>query len=551
MIGESQLESGESKSASGETVRGASPLHRPIFRRLWLASLVSNVGGWMQDTAGAWLMTSLTTSPLLIALMQTAASLPAVGLAYPAGAAADIFDRRRLLIFWQSWMLASVAILSALTFAGIVSPATLLALTFLLNIGSALNNPAWQAVVPELVPRPELPDAIAINSAGFNLARAAGPALGGLAVAAFATAVRGAGVVFSLNAASFAAVIAVLIAWHRTPPFKSALPSERIRGSMRSGARYLRHSPPLQAVFLRAFVFTTFASAIWALLAVVARQDLHKGAMGYGLLNGCLGAGAVLGAVCLPKLRRMISADAITSISSLIFVCSLGALGLSQSTLLLVFFLLAAGFAWTSTTSTFNVAVQLSVPSWVQARALGAYQTVFWGGMAFGSSLWGFIAEHSSTTRSLLVASVGLLLTLPLVLRFHLLRGTPPDLSPYQLNRPGPQVAIEPNPEDGPVLVSVEYRIRDADYAPFTNAIHQLRAVRMRDGAIRWGVFRDTAAPDRIVETFVVESWLEFLRERERMTKSDREILDRARSFHRGEGLPLASFMIYAREAGE
>ena len=213
--------------------------------------------------------------------------------------------------------------------------------------------------------------------------------------------------------------------------------------------------------------------------------------------------------------------------------------------------LLATGFAWTTTTSTFNVAVQLSVPGWVQARALGAYQTVFWCGMAFGSTLWGFIAEHASTPKSLLAASAGMLLTLPFALRFHLLRGTPPDLSPYQLNRPGPQVAIEPSHEDGPVLVSVEYRVRDADYAAFTHAIHQLRAVRMRDGAIRWGVFRDTAGARRIVENFVVDSWLEFLRERERMTISDRAILDRARSFHQGAGLPAASFMIYAREAGE
>jgi hypothetical protein len=232
-------------------------------------------------------------------------------------------------------------------------------------------------------------------------------------------------------------------------------------------------------------------------------------------------------------------------------VLSLAALGLSRSSLLLVFFLLAAGFAWTSTTATFNVAVQLSVPGWVQARALGAYQTVFWGGMAFGSSLWGFVAEHASTSKSLVAASIGLLVSLPLAFRFHLLRGTPPDLSPYQLNRPGPQVAIEPHPEDGPVLVSVEYRIHDEDYPAFTHAVHQLRAVRMRDGAIRWGVYRDTAAPEKIVETFVVESWLEFLRERERMTKSDRAILDRVRSFHRGEGMPAASFMIYAREAAE
>lgn len=532
-------------------VSGWAALRRPLFRNLWLAAIISNIGSWMQDTAGAWLMTALTTSPLLIALMQTAASLPALFLAFPAGAAADIFDRRRLLLFWQTWMLASVAILAALTLAGIVSPATLLALTFLLNIGSALNNPAWQSIVPELVPRPELPDAIAINSAGFNLSRAAGPALGGLAVAAFATAARGAGVVFSLNAVSFVAVIAVLVAWHRTPPYKSALPAERLFGSMRSGARYLRHAPALQAVFLRAFVFTTFASAVWALLAVVANQDLHKGAMAYGVLNGCLGLGAVLGAFLLPKLRRRFSADAITAGAALVFVCSLSVLALSRTTALIVFWLLAAGFAWTNTTSTFNVAVQLSVPAWVQARALGAYQTVFWAGMALGSALWGFIAERVSTPRSLLTAAAGMLLTLPFAMRFHLLRGAPPDMSPFQLNRPAPQVAIELDHQDGPVLVTIEYRVRAEDYEEFTHAIHQLRIVRMRDGAIRWGVFRDTAAPERMIETFVVESWLEFLRERERMTTSDRAIRDRVRSYHQGEAPPAASFMIYARETSE
>jgi MFS family permease len=530
---------------------GWAPLRRPPFRNLWMAAIVSNIGGWMQDTAGAWLMTALTTSPLLIALMQTAASLPAVFLAFPAGAAADIFDRRRLLLFWQTWMLASVAILAALTLAGIVSPATLLALTFLLNIGSALNNPAWQSIVPELVPRPELPDAISLNSAGFNLSRAAGPALGGLAVAAFATAVHGAGVVFSLNAVSFVAVIAVLVKWQRTPPYKSALPSERFFGSMRAGVRYLRHAPALQAVFLRALIFTTFSSAVWALLAVVANQNLHRGAMAYGVLNGCLGLGAVVGAFTLPKLRRKASADAITAGASLVFVGSLSVLGLSQSTPLIVLWLLAAGFAWTSTTSTFNVAVQLSVPAWVQARALGAYQTVFWCGMALGSALWGFIAEHVSTSRSLLAAAAGMLLTLPFAVRFHLLRGAPPDLRPYHPNRPAPQVVMEPDHADGPVLVTIEYRVSAEDYAEFTSAIHQLRGVRMRDGSIRWGVFRDTAAPERVIETFVVESWLEFLRERERMTTSDRAIRDRVRSYHQGDAPPAASYMIYAREASE
>ena len=524
------------------------PLWRPLFRDRWIASIVSNAGSWMQDTAGTWLMTALTTSPLLIALMQTAASLPALLLAFVAGATADIFDRRRLLLFWQAWMLVSVAILSMLTLAGRVSPWSLLALTFLLNIGAAMNNPAWQAIVPELVPRAELPEAIAINSAGFNLTRAVGPALGGLAVAAFASTFTGAGAVFILNSLSFVAVIFVLYRWKRTPLFKSALPAERLLGSVQAGARYLRHSPALQAILIRAFVFATFASSVWALLAVVAQQVLHQGAMGYGILNGCIGLGAVLGAGFLPRVRRNLPADRIVALSGMVFVVTLLILALVHSVPWIVLGLVAAGFAWTSTTSTLNVSVQLSVPAWVQARALGAYQTIFWGGMALGSAVWGFIAEHAGTPEALVAAAAGFLLVTPFTVRFHLLQGEPPDLTPYNLNRPPPQVAMEPNPEDGPVMVMIEYHIEDRDYDAFTHAIHALRFVRLRDGAMRWGVYRDTARPERIVETFVMESWLEFLRERERMTSSDRLLRDRVRSFHHGDQPPTVSYMVYARE---
>src|SRR6201994_3441442 len=253
---------------------GFEPLAVPLFRDLWLASIVSNLGGWMQDTAGTWLMTVLTTSPLLIALMQTAASLPVVVLGLLAGATADIFDRRRLLIFWQTWMLVAVALLSVLTFFDVISPWILLLLTFLLNIGAAMNSPAWQAIVPEVIPRAQLPDAISLNSAGFNLARALGPALGGLAVALFVSATTGSASVFSLNSLSFVGVILVLYRWKRNPLFKSALPAERLRGSMRAGIRYIRYAPMLQAAFVRTLLFTLFVSAVWALLAVVARKGM-------------------------------------------------------------------------------------------------------------------------------------------------------------------------------------------------------------------------------------------------------------------------------------
>ena len=502
----------------------------------------------MQDTAGTWLMTALTSSALLIALMQTAASLPVLLLGMPAGATADIFDRRKLLLFWQAWMLGSVAILSLLTLAGVIGPWTLLGLTFLLNIGSAMNNPAWQAIVPELVPRAELPDAIALNSAGFNLARAAGPALGGLAMGLFHSPVTGAGVVFVFNSISFLAVIRVLYVWQRTPLFKSALPAERVFGSMRAGVRYVRHSPVLQAVLLRVVLFATFASAVWALLAVVALQELHLGAVGFGALNGCLGGGAVLGAAAMPRVRSRVGAEVVAAVCTVVFAATMLVLGFTQSLPLIAIWLVVAGGAWTSTMSTMNTAVQLSVPAWVQARALGTYQMIFAGGMAVGSAFWGTLAEHLSVRVALAAAAGGMLLTLPFVHRLPLLRGTPPDLSPFAVNLPAPQVVVELDPEVGPVMITIEYRINHEDHDEFTHAIHQLRRIRMRDGAVRWGVFQDLADPDRLVETFVCASWLDFLRARERMTTADRVVRDQLRRLHQGPAEPRVSRMIYVAE---
>jgi MFS family permease len=529
-------------------LHGFEPLRVPLFRDLWLASIVSNLGGWMQDTAGTWLMTVLTPSPLLIALMQTAASLPVVVLGLLAGATADIFDRRRLLIFWQAWMLSAVALLSVLTFFDIISPWILLILTFLLNIGTAMNSPAWQAIVPEVIPRRQLPDAISLNSAGFNLARALGPALGGLAIALFARATTGAASTFLLNSLSFVGVIMVLYRWQRKPVFKSALPAERIQGSMRAGIRYIRYSPLLQAAFVRTLLFTLFVSAVWALLAVVAKNDLHQGAMGYGILNGSMGFGAVIGATMLPRVRRVLSADAIIAYATCVFVATLAILATVKVPLIIIPMLIAGGFAWTSAMSTLNLAVQVSVPAWVQARALGAYQMIFAGGMALGGVIWGFIAEHVSTPKSLMCASVGLALTLPLSLRFHVLRGVQPDLSPHLHPLPPPKLSSEREDDEGPVRVSIDYSIDPTDYAAFTQAIHQLRDVRLRDGAIRWGVYQDASDPGHLNETFVTESWLEYLRQRERFTASDLRIRDLVWSFHRGKEPPRISHMFYAKE---
>ncbi len=497
-------------------------------------------------------MTALTGSPLLIALMQTAASLPVLLLGLLAGATADIFDRRRLLIFWQVWMLSSVGVLAVLTFLGHVSPWTLLAFTFLLNIGSAMNNPAWQAIVPELVPRKLIPDTVSLNAASNNLARAVGPALGGLMVAAFKRTDTGAGSVFFLNAISFAGVIWVLFNWKRTPLFKSALPAERIAGSIRSGLRYVRYSPTLQSSLLRAFLFTFFVSAIWSLLAVVAQRDLHQGAMGYGILNGSLGVGAVIAATQLPKIRARLNSDRILAVSTIWQSATLLLLASVRAPYIIIPALIVSGFAWTSAMSTLNVSVQLAVPAWVQARALGTYLMTFQGGLALGSILWGFLAEHTSTPIALGSAGLGLLLSLPLAYRFHILQGPLPDHTPHQWKRPAPELAPVPGEEsdltDGPVRISVDYRIPIARYTEFTHAIHELRGVRLRDGAIRWGIYRDATDPERLNETFLMESWLDYLRSRERVTAADRVIRDRVVALHAGEAPPVISHQVYVKE---
>jgi MFS family permease len=522
------------------------PLRLSLFRNRLIASILSNIGSWMQDTAATWLMTSLTRSPLLIALMQTAASLPVLLVGLPAGATADILDRRRLLIFWQTWMLAMAAALSILSFTGVVGPWTLLALTLLLNVGAAMNNPAWQAIVPELVPRSELPQAISLNSAGYNLARAVGPALGGLSMAFFASVRKGAGTVFLLNAASFVFVIVVLYAWKRKPLYTSDLPAERLLGSIRAGFRYVRHARHIQATLIRAFVLTSCVAAMWALLAVVAQRDLKHGALGYGLLNASIGLGAVCGAVLLPKVRARFSADEIITSASLVFALTLLVMAFIHQTALVVSALLLAGFAWTSTTSTFNIAVQMSAPAWVQARLLGAYQMIFQAGMAIGSAIWGAIAERWTTPAALCCAALGLGSGLPCARRFRVSRMGFADLSSAQaLARSDPSVVIELRPEDGPVLISVRYQIDPAQEEEFVAAVHELRPIRLRDGAMRWGLFKDAADPTRYVETFLVESWAEYLRQRERLTVSDLAVRSKVYAFHKGEGRPRVSRMVY------
>ncbi|CAA9566327.1 Uncharacterized MFS-type transporter [uncultured Synechococcales cyanobacterium] len=517
-----------------------SPLRQSLFRALWIASIASNLGTWMQNVGGVWLMTSLTPSPLLVALMQTATSLPILLVGLPAGALADIVDRRRLLLIWQGWMLGVAAVLGGVTLLGVMSPWLLLVLTFALGLGAAMNGPAWQAIVSELVPRPELPAAIALNSVGFNIARAVGPALGGLVVAA-----AGPAAVFLLNAISFLGIILVLYRWQRASG-PNTLPAERLIGAMRAGIRYVRYAPALQAVLVRTAVFISCASALWALLPLVARQQLQLGAEGYGLLLGCLGVGAVIGAGLLPSVRRQLSTDGLLVMATITFAISTVVLAVVPNLIVVCIALVAAGFAWLAVMSNLNVATQVSVPAWVRARSLGVYQLVFQGGLAIGSAVWGLVAEQLGNTTALSGAAVGLLLGLVAATRYQLAVGEDQDLTPCRWAEP--VVMVEPRMEDGPVLITVEYPVDPKQAPQFVQAMHELSHSRKRDGAIRWGLFYDTANPERYVETFVVESWAEHLRQHERVTVADRAAQERVRAFLANNASTTVTHLIYAHE---
>jgi MFS family permease len=513
-----------------------SPLRQRLFRWLWIATVASNVGTWLQNVGASWQMTSLTSSTTLIALVQAATSLPAFLLALPAGALADVVDRRKLLLFTQGWMAVAAAGLGIATLAGQATPWLLLFFTFLLGLGSAANGPGWQATTPELVPRRELAAAITLNSIGFNIARAVGPALGGLIVAGV-----GPGWTYILNAISFLGVLAMLYTWRR-PEEEAVLPGERFLGAMRTGLRYVRHAPEVLAVMARGSVFILCGSSLWALLPVVSR-GLGHGAAGYGLLLAALGIGAVSGAVALPRLKRRWSADLLVAVATLAFAGAAVALAVVHQFAVLAAAMLVAGGAWLSLLSSLNVAIQTVVPSWVRGRALSVYMLAFYGGLAGGSWLWGAVGERFGVAPALVASAAGMAAGLLATGRLHLRSGEGLNLSPSRQN-PAPLVVPELEPDRGPVLVTVEYRVSPELKEEFSAAMREVRRIRLRGGAIQWGLFVDAALPDCYTEVFVVRSWLEHLRQHERQTVADADVQERVHAFHTGDGAPRVQHLI-------
>lgn len=514
------------------------PFRRRVFATLWLATVVSNVGTWMNDVGNGWLMTTLTPSPVTVALVQAATTVPILLFALLAGALADIVDKRRLLIVLNVAAGAVAGGFAALVAAGLSTEAILLGYAFVMGSAAAFMAPAWQAIVPRLVPRTELQAAIALNSMGINVSRAIGPALGGALIVAL-----GLYAPFLVNAVSYLAIIAALAFWKpETPPVR-ALPPENVAGAMRAGLRYATRSRPLLATLGRSAAFFVFASAFWALLPLFARTTLGGDAGLYGLLVGSAGAGAVAGALLLPQLKGRLEAGARVALASLAMAGVMAVLGLVHVDWAAALACAGAGLCWIVAMASLNVSAQMALPDWVRARGLALTLMVFAGVMAAGSLAWGALADRIGIPWTLLAAAVTGVLLVPLVHRWRLGQGEALDLSP-SLHWPAPPVATEVAHDRGPVLVTIEYEVAAEDTAAFLAALHDFARERRRDGAYAWRVFEDTERPGLWMECFVVESWLEHLRQHERVTEADRTAQATVHRFHRGSTPPRVRHLL-------
>jgi MFS family permease len=516
-----------------------SPFKLPIYRGLWSANVVTTIGGYVNDVGAAWLMTSLSPSPLMVSLIQVAANSPFFLLALPGGALGDIVDKRRLLLMTQIAMMLLSALLGVLTLAGLISPVGLLLILFAVEIFDALAGPAWQTLVPEIVDPKDMRAAITLNSVGINVARAVGPAMGGALVAVTKTS----GPAFLLNALSFLGVIAFLWRWKRRTE-KTALPAERLVGAMRVGARYVRYSPRFRATLVRIGAFMLFSSAVATLLPVIARTYLHRGPGAYGVLLGFMGAGAVAAVPVLQSAQRLMKTDGLLAIATAMSAFVELALGTVHNFPILCGVMLVAGIAWLTVMSSMNNAAQSVLPSWVRARAMAVYLMVFFGAMTAGSILWGVIATRLGAPMAMTIAAAGLVSTLALIPRYRMVEHEKLNLNP-SLHWPAPMIALPILNDRGPVLVTVEYRVDPQHAEAFIQAMEKIRLQRMRTGAFQWGLFNDAADPTQFVETFLSESWAEHVRQHGRVTVADREIQDSIKAFQMGKE-PVVRHLIHA-----
>lgn len=509
----------------------------PLFRNVWVASLLSNFGSQIQAVGAAWLMTAIAGSADMVALVQSAVALPVMLLSLVAGALADSHDRRIVMLTAQTVMFVVSLTLALVAWAGLATPWLLLLFTFLLGCGAALNLPAWQASVGDMVPRPALPQAVALNSMGFNLARSLGPALGGAVVA-----LAGAAAAFAVNALSYLALIVVLLRWRPERP-DDALPRESLGPAMLTGVRYVLLSPAVLRVLVRGAIFGFGAVAVQALLPLIARGPVGGGPLTYGLLLGAFGIGAVGGALGSTRLRARLSTEGLVRLSALAFAASLAVTALVSHPAALAAALLVAGTGWVLALSSFNVSVQMATPRWVVARALSLYQMATFGGMAGGSAVWGLLAEGAGLGTALLTAAAALALCAAMGLRLPLAESEGRDLGPLR-RWTAPETAVPVDGRTGPVAVSIEWRIDPSETEAFLAAMAERRRIRRRDGAHHWSLLRDLGDPTRWVERYDVATWADYVRLNNRQTREDAAVYDRIRALHRGPWPPEVRRMI-------
>jgi MFS family permease len=509
----------------------------PVFRGMWTGTLISGFGTAIQTVGASWLMTSLVSSPHMIALVQTASALPIGLLALAAGALADLFDRRIVMLVAQGIMLVVSALLAGLAFADLVTPWTLLVLTFVIGCGGALYAPAMASSLGEMVPRSDLPSAVALNSVAFNVARSLGPALGGAVVA-----IAGSSAAFLVNAVSYLALVGPLARWKRVKA-ETGFPRERVGGAIIAGLQYVSLAPAIRTTAFRTMAFSLVGSAIWALMPLVARDLVNGGPLTFGFLLGALGAGAVIGGVASTAARRKLTNERVLQLSSVGYGIGLVVVALSHWLHLSMAALVLVGAGWVMTLSTASVTVQLAAPRWVAGRALALQQSVMFGGMALGSWIWGQVTEAGSLPLALGVAGALMMLLTFLGLLLPMPQNENVNLDPSP-SVPQPALRVDLKPRSGPVAVAVEYRVRIADAPAFVRVMAEHRRLRLRDGARNWQLFQDVEQPDRWIERYRFPTWADCLRLRHRATQADDELEARIMRFHVGDSLPTFNFML-------
>jgi MFS family permease len=503
-----------------------SPLRHRTFRMFYIGSVGTALGYTMQATVAAWLMATLTPSALMVALVQTASTAPTLLFGLAAGALADIIDRRRVILATQILLLVAAAALGVATLAGAIGPASLLALTFVIGVGFTFYLPAQQASINDMVKRVELSRAVALGAVAFNVARAVGPALAG-AIAAW----LGTGSALLASALFFVVMILALRRWKSPKSVTPGIP-ETLFSGIESGLRYTRHSPPLRALIVRNISFSLCASALWALLPVIARDQLGLGAGGYGLLSASFGTGAVVGALSIPRQLQRMSLNTLVNAGAILWVVSTVLVASTNITGIALVGACGCGAAWVGVFASLSAGTQSAAPAWVRARAVSMNLIAVQASLALGSAVWGSLATFAGIQTALATSAGVMLMLLALNRRVRVRLGDEADVTPG-VQLPDLAIAVEPSPEDGPVLIQLEYRIDPENRPAFLRTIHSAEATRRRNGATSWAVFRDLGEDGRFVERFVIASWAEYVRLRTRMTMTDRKIQGRVAQLQR------------------